>query len=60
MLVLAEKAGYRVKDVPVVWVEDFDTRVNVPKTIAEDLLGLARMRRRRPWLKVRKGDGGEA
>jgi len=60
MLVLAEKAGYRVKDVPVVWVEDFDTRVNVPKTIAEDLLGLGRMRWRRPWLNVRKGVGGQA
>lgn len=60
MLILAEKAGYRVKDVPVAWVEDFDTRVNVPKTISEDLLGLARMRLRRPWLKVRREGEGEA
>jgi len=60
MLILAEKAGYRVKDVPVAWVEDFDTRVNVPKTISEDLLGLARMRLRRPWLKVRGEGQGEA
>ena len=60
MLILAEKAGYRVKDVPVAWVEDFDTRVNVPKTISEDLLGLARMRLRRPWLKVRRVGEGEA
>lgn len=55
MLVLAEKAGYRVKDVPVAWVEDIDTRVNVPKTVAEDLRGLARMRLRRPWRWVREG-----
>ena len=60
MLILAEKAGYRVKDVPVAWVEDVDTRVNVPKTISEDLLGLARMRLRRPWLKVRREGQGEA
>lgn len=60
MLILAEKAGYRVEDVPVAWVEDFDTRVNVPKTISEDLLGLARMRLRRPWLKVRREGEGEA
>jgi len=60
MLILAEKAGYRVKDVAVAWVEDFDTRVNVPKTIGEDMLGLARMRRRRPWLAVRREAGGEA
>lgn len=60
MLILAEKAGYRVKDVPVAWVEDVDTRVNVPKTVSEDLLGLARMRLRRPWLKVRREGQGEA
>jgi glycosyltransferase involved in cell wall biosynthesis len=60
MLILAEKAGYRVKDVPVAWVEDVDTRVNVAKTVAEDLLGLARMRLRRPWLKVRREGEGEA
>jgi glycosyltransferase involved in cell wall biosynthesis len=60
MLILAEKAGYRVKDVPVAWVEDVDTRVNVPKTISEDLLGLARMWLRRPWLKVRREGEGEA
>ena len=54
MLVLAEKAGYRVKDVAVAWVEDFDTRVNVPRTVGEDLLGLARMRLRQPWRRVRR------
>ena len=60
MLILAEKVGYRVKDVPVAWVEDSDTRVNVPKTISEDLRGLARMRLRRPWLKVRREGGSQA
>jgi len=49
LLILAEKRGYRVKDVPVIWDEDKDTRVNVPLTIVEDLLGLARLRRKRPW-----------
>jgi glycosyltransferase involved in cell wall biosynthesis len=44
LLLLAEKGGYRVKDVPVRWDEDPDTRVNVPKTVAEDLRGLIRMR----------------
>jgi glycosyltransferase involved in cell wall biosynthesis len=60
MLILAEKADFRVKDVPVAWVEDFDTRVNVPKTISEDLRGLARMRLRRPWRKVRREGGSQA
>jgi glycosyltransferase involved in cell wall biosynthesis len=47
LLLLAEKGGYRVKDVPVHWIEDTDSRVNVRKTVMEDLQGLARMRFRR-------------
>ncbi len=47
LLLLAEKGGYRVKDVPVHWIEDTDSRVNVRKTVIEDLQGLARMRFRR-------------
>jgi glycosyltransferase involved in cell wall biosynthesis len=47
LLLLAEKGGYRIKDVPVRWVEDPDTRVNVLKTVAEDLRGLLRMRFKR-------------
>ena len=47
LLLLAEKGGYRVKDVPVRWIEDPDTRVNVLETVAEDLSGLLRMRFRR-------------
>jgi glycosyltransferase involved in cell wall biosynthesis len=47
LLLLAVKGGYRVKDIPIRWVEDTDTRVNVPKTILEDLAGLLRMRLKR-------------
>jgi len=47
LLLLAEKGGYRVKDVPVHWIEDTDSRVNVFKTVMEDLQGLARMRFRK-------------
>ena len=47
LLLLAEKGGYRVKDVPVHWIEDTDSRVNVRQTVLEDLQGLARMRFRR-------------
>jgi glycosyltransferase involved in cell wall biosynthesis len=55
LLILAEKAGLRVKDVPVAWLEDRDTRVNVPKTVAEDLAGLVRLRLRRPWRALDSG-----
>jgi glycosyltransferase involved in cell wall biosynthesis len=47
LLLLAEKGGYRVKDIPVHWIEDTDSRVNVLKTVMEDLQGLARMRFRK-------------
>ena len=50
LLILAEKLGYRVKDVPVSWVEDPDTRVKIGGTITEDLRGLLRLRLGRPWL----------
>jgi hypothetical protein len=49
LLILAEKMGYRIKDVPVRWIEDRDTRVKIGATITEDLRGLWRMRRERPW-----------
>jgi glycosyltransferase involved in cell wall biosynthesis len=52
LLILAEKAGYPVKDIPVRWLEDLDTRVNIRKTVWEDIRGLARLRLRRPWRAV--------
>ncbi|MHB8576880.1 MAG: dolichyl-phosphate beta-glucosyltransferase [Dehalococcoidia bacterium] len=45
LLVLAEKKGYRIKDIPVTWIEDPDTRVKLARTIREDLSGLWRLRR---------------
>ena len=46
LLVLAENAGYRIKDLPVLWVEDPDSRVQIHKAIAEDLVGVLELRRR--------------
>jgi glycosyltransferase involved in cell wall biosynthesis len=56
LLIIAEKMGYAIKDVPVRWREDPDTRVHVDKTVSEDLRGLLRLRFSRPW---RRGDSGE-
>ncbi len=44
LLILAEKGGYRIKDIPVRWVDDPDTRVRVVKTAVDDLKGLYRLR----------------
>jgi glycosyltransferase involved in cell wall biosynthesis len=48
LLLLAAHNGYRIHEVPVRWVEDLDSRVNVRKTVVEDLRGLWRMRRTLP------------
>ena len=44
LLVLAERAGLRIHEVPVDWVDDPDSRVNVVATALADLRGIARLR----------------
>ena len=44
LLVLAEKRGYRIKDLPVRWVEDDDSRVKILRTAWEDIKGVFRLR----------------
>jgi putative flippase GtrA len=45
MLVLAERAGLRIHEVPVDWVDDPDSSVDVVRTAAEDLRGVWRVGR---------------
>ena len=44
ILIIGEKRGYRIKDVPVHWADDPDTRVRVVRTAWGDLKGLMRLR----------------
>jgi glycosyltransferase involved in cell wall biosynthesis len=44
LLVLAERSGLRVHEVPVDWVDDPDTRVRIVATALEDLRGVWRLR----------------
>lgn len=44
LLLLAGKAGYGIKEVPVHWEDDPDTRVEIISTAWEDLKGLLRLR----------------
>jgi glycosyltransferase involved in cell wall biosynthesis len=44
LMLLAERAGCRVFEVPVEWVEDLDSRVPIVRTALEDLRGLVRVR----------------
>jgi glycosyltransferase involved in cell wall biosynthesis len=43
LLVLAQRSGMRVHEVPVDWVDDPDSRVDVVSTALEDLRGVARL-----------------
>ncbi|MEV0617364.1 glycosyltransferase [Nonomuraea sp. NPDC050404] len=43
LLLLAEHNGLRVHEVPVDWIEDADSRVQVLRTAIDDLKGLARV-----------------
>lgn len=44
LLILAQRKGYRIREVPVAWIEDPDSRVSIAKTALDDLKGLLRMR----------------
>ncbi len=44
LLVLAERSGMRIAEVPVDWVDDPDSRVDIIRTAMDDLRGVARLR----------------
>ena len=43
LLVLAQRRGLRIHEVPVDWVDDPDTRVDIVHTALEDLRGIVRL-----------------
>jgi glycosyltransferase involved in cell wall biosynthesis len=43
LLILAQRRGMRIHEVPVDWVDDPDSRVHIVRTAIEDLRGVARM-----------------
>ena len=46
LLLAAQRGGLRIHEVPVDWVEDPDSRVDVVRTALDDLRGMARVARR--------------
>src|ERR1700755_3499779 len=44
LLVLAERAGLRIHEIPVDWIDDLDSRVDIVATALADLRGMARLR----------------
>ena len=59
---LAERAGLRIHEVPVDWVDDPDSRVDIWRTALDDLRGIARLgwalaRGRMPLARGRRAAG---
>jgi hypothetical protein len=44
LLILSEKLGFRIKEIPVRWIEDTDSRVKILATAWEDIKGVFRLR----------------
>ena len=43
LLVLAQRAGLRIHEVPVDWIDDLDSRVKIVRTALDNLGGIARL-----------------
>jgi glycosyltransferase involved in cell wall biosynthesis len=52
LLLLADRNGLRVHEVPVDWIDDPDSRVDIVQTALDDLRGVRRM-----WWTFRRGGG---
>ena len=46
LLLLAERSGLRIAEIPVDWTDDPDSRVDVARTALDDLRGMVRVARR--------------
>jgi glycosyltransferase involved in cell wall biosynthesis len=44
LLIIAEKNGYRINEIPVEWTDDPDSRVKIVMTASDDMKGLVRLR----------------
>jgi putative flippase GtrA len=51
LLVLAQRRGLRIHEVPVDWVDDPDSRVDIVRTAVDDLRGVARLAMAGPVLR---------
>lgn len=43
MLIIAERSGLRIHEIPVDWIDDPDSRVNIKQTALDDLRGMVRV-----------------
>lgn len=53
LLIIADKAGFKIAEVPIIWRDDPASTVKVVKTASGDIDGLIRLFKERPWKKLR-------
>ena len=46
LLYLAQRNGFSIREIPLRWVENGDSRVDIARTVSADVKGIARLRRR--------------
>lgn len=54
LLIIAEKAGMKIVEVPIVWRDDPASTVKVAKTAWGDIKGLFRLLSEKPWKKLKE------
>ncbi len=54
LLIIGEKAGYKIYEEPVHWVDNPGSTVRLVSTISGDILVMWRLFKTRPWRKLRK------
>jgi len=54
MLIVGEKAGYKIYEEPVKWVDNQGSTVKVMKTARGDIDGLIRLFKTKPWREIKK------
>lgn len=54
ILIIGEKAGFKIFELPIKWKDDPTSTVKVLKTAGEDIKGLVRLFFTRPWRKLKK------
>jgi len=59
LLLLAQRAGLRVEEIPVDWIEDLGSTVHIVRTVMDDLVGMRRLRRRLAAVPTSSGSAKE-
>jgi len=44
LMIKAQREGYKIKEIPIRWIEDQDSRVNIPNTVKNYIFSMLRLR----------------